>query len=397
MTTTTAASTVTPAPHADLLALRAEFPILERTTYLINNSLGAMPRAVHGEVEQFARQWEERGVRAWHEGWWEMAVETGDLLAPLLGVRPGSIAMHQNVAVAGAVFLSAIDYPAERNRIVYTGLNFPNVMYLLDGERKKGAEIVTVPSDDGIGVPTERLLAAIDERTRLVPISHTLFRSAFVQDAPAIARRCREVGAILLLDVYQSAGVMPIELEAWGVDAAMGGSVKWLCGGPGAGFLWVQPDFAETLKPTVTGWQADDEPFAFRPGPIHHARGAWRFLTGTPNIPALYSCRAGYKIVAGVGAQKIRERSLGLTTYLMDAAEAAGFTLRTPRDPHHRGGTVSIWHPEAERLTKELIAREIMCDYRPNAGIRLSPHFYNTEAECDHAIETLEELAAKLS
>jgi kynureninase len=381
------------APHADLLALRSEFPILGRTTYLINNSLGAMPRAVHDEVETFARQWEERGVRAWHEGWWEMGVTTGDLLAPLLGVKPGSVAMHQNVAVAASVFLSALEYPAGRNRIVYTELNFPNVMYLLEGERRKGAEIVTVPSDDGIGVPTERLLAAIDERTRLVPISHTLFRSAFVQDARAIARRCREVGAILLLDVYQSTGVLPLELEAWGVDAAMGGSVKWLCGGPGAGYLWVHPDLAPTLRPTVTGWQADEEPFAFRPGPIQFAQGAWRFLTGTPNIPALFSCRPGYRIVAGVGAQKIRERSLALTAHLMDAAEAAGFAVRTPRDPEHRGGTVSVWHPEAERLTRELIAREIVCDYRPNAGIRLSPHFYNTEEECDHAIATLAELA----
>jgi kynureninase len=400
MTSTTAPTTVSttssPAPHADLLALRQEFPILERTTYLISNSLGAMPRAVHGEVEGFARQWEERGVRAWHEGWWEMSVETGDLLAPLLGVQPGQIAMHQNVAVAAAVFLSAIDYPAERNRIIYTELNFPNVMYVLEGERRKGAEIVAVPSDDGIGVPTERLLAAIDERTRLVPISHVLFRSAFVQDAAAIARRCREVGAILLLDVYQSAGVLPIALEEWGVHACMGGSVKWLCGGPGAGFLWVDPELAETLHPTVTGWQADEEPFAFRIGAIHHAHGAWRFLTGTPNVPALYSCRPGYRIVAGIGAQKIRERSLALTGHLLAAAEAAGFEVRTPRDPRHRGGTVSIWHPQAERLTQELLAREIMCDYRPKAGIRLSPHFYNTEAECDHAIATLAELAEKV-
>lgn len=381
------------APHEELLALRSEFPVLGRTTYLINNSLGAMPRAVHDEVAEFARTWEERGVRAWHEGWWEMAVETGDLLAPLLGVRPGFTAMHQNVSVAAALFLSCIDYPAERNRIVYEGLHFPNVMYLLEGERKKGAEIVTVPSDDGIGLPTERLLAAIDERTRLVPISHTLFRSAFVQDAQAVAKRCREVGAILLLDVYQSTGVIPLELEAWGVHAAVGGSVKWLCGGPGAGYLWVNPEIADTLEPTFTGWQADEEPFAFRPGPIHYAKGAWRFLTGTPNIPALYSCRSGYKIVAGVGAQKIRERSLALTSHLMAAAEEAGFEVRTPRDPKHRGGTVSVWHPDAERLSKELIAREIICDYRPNAGIRLSPHFYNTEAECDHAIGTLRKLA----
>jgi kynureninase len=381
-------------PHEDLLSLRSEFPILEHTTYLINNSLGAMPRAVEDEVAAFATAWGTRGVRAWGEGWWEMAAETGDLLAPLLGVRPGSVSMHQNVAVAGAIFLSGVDYPAERNKIVYTELNFPNVMYLLEGERKKGAEIVVVPSDDGIGVPTERLLAAIDERTRLVPISHTLFRSAFVQDAQAIARRCREVGAVLLLDVYQSTGVLPLELEAWGVHAAMGGSVKWLCGGPGAGYLWVEPDFARTLQPSLIGWQADDEPFAFRPGPIHlRDEPAWRFLTGTPNIPALYSCRPGYRIVAGVGARKIRERSLALTAHLMGLAEEAGFELRTPRDPKHRGGTVSIFHPDADRLCHELIDREIVCDFRPNAGIRLSPHFFNTEAELEHAVATLKKLA----
>jgi len=380
----------------DLLALRREFPILERTTYLISNSLGAMPRAVHDELDAFATQWEERGVRAWHEGWWEMSANTGDLLAPLLGVGAGEIAMHQNVSVAAAVFFSCFDYPPERNRIVYTELNFPNVMYLAEGERRRGAEIVVVPSDDGIGVPTERLLAAIDERTRLVPVSHTLFRSAFVQDAAAIARRCHEVGAVLLLDVYQSAGVLPVELDAWGVDAAVGGSVKWLCGGPGAGFLWVRPELARELQPALTGWQADEEPFAFRTGPVRLAETPWRFLNGTPNVPALFACRAGYRIVAGVGARRIRERSLRLTTHLIDAAVEAGFEVRTPRDPARRAGTVSVWHEQAERLCQDLLQREIMCDYRPRAGIRLSPHFYNTEQECDHAIATLKELAERL-
>jgi kynureninase len=381
---------------SDLLALREEFPILDRTTYLISNSLGAMPRGVEDELATFTREWRERGVRAWHEGWWEMSAETGDLLAPLLGIGRGEIAMHQNVSVAAAVFFSCFDYPPERNRIVYTELNFPNVMYLAEGERRKGAEIVVVPSDDGIGVPIERLLAAIDERTRLVPISHTLFRSAFVQDAAAVARRCREVGAVLLLDVYQSAGAVPLELAAWGVDAAVGGSVKWLCGGPGAGFLWVNPALAGRLEPALTGWQADEEPFAFRTGAVRYAATPWRFLNGTPNIPALYSCRSGYRIVAGVGTRRIRERSLQLTSHLIAAAEEAGFAVRTPRDPARRGGTVSIWHDHAERLCQELLARDIMCDFRPRAGIRLSPHFYNTEQECDHAIATLRDLAAAL-
>jgi kynureninase len=375
---------------ADLLALREEFPILARTTYLISNSLGAMPRGVHAELAAYARAWEERGVRAWGEGWWEMPVETGDLLAPLLGVGPGEVSMHQNVTVAAGVFLSCLDYPPARSRVVTTDLDFPTLLYLVDGERRKGAEVVTVPAgEDGLGVETDRLLAAIDERTRLVAVSHVLFRSAWVQDAAAIARRCRETGALLLLDVYQSTGSLPLELAAWGVDAAVGGSVKWLCGGPGAGYLWVRPDLAGLLSPALTGWQADEEPFAFRPGPIHPAAGAWRFLTGTPNVPALYACRPGYRIVAAVGARRIRERSLKLTGRLIDAALAAGFEVRSPRDPERRGGTVTVWHPDGERLCRELLAREVICDFRPGAGIRLAPHFYTTEEECDRAIGLL--------
>jgi len=380
---------------ADLLALREEFPILARTTYLISNSLGAMPRGVHAELEAYARAWEERGVRAWHEGWWEMSVTTGDLLAPLLGVGPGEVSMHQNVTVAAGVFLSCLDYPPERNRVVTTDLDFPTLLYLVEGERRKGADVATVPAgEDGLGVPTDRLLAAIDERTRLVAVSHVLFKSAWVQDAAAIARRCRETGAVLLLDVYQSAGSLPLDLAAWGVDAAVGGSVKWLCGGPGAGYLWVRPDLAGRLAPALTGWQADEEPFAFRPGPIRPAAGAWRFLTGTPNVPALYACRPGYRIVAAVGARRIRERSLALTGRLIDAALAAGFEVRSPRDPERRGGTVTVWHPDGERLCRELLAREVVCDFRPGAGIRLAPHFYTSEEECDRAIALLAELAA---
>jgi kynureninase len=302
--------------------------------------------------------------------------------------------MHQNVTVAAGVFLSCFDYPAARNRVVLAVLEFPSLSYLVEGERRRGAELVVVPSDDGIGIDGERLLAAIDERTRVVVASHVLFRSAFVQDAAAIARRCREVGAVLLLDVYQSAGVLPIHLDAWGVDAAVGGSVKWLCGGPGAGYLWVRPDLAATLTPALTGWQADADPFAFRAGPVVPATGPWRYLTGTPNVPALYACRSGYRIVAGVGAERIRARSLELTGRLIAAARGAGFEVRTPADPERRGGTVSVWHPEAERLTRELLAREVICDFRPGAGVRLSPHVYNTEEECDHAVALLAELAA---
>ena len=381
------------APHAELLGWRREFAILEHTTYLISNSLGAMPRGVRAELDRFADAWDGRGVRAWGEGWWEMAVETGDLLAPILGVGAGELSMHQNVTLAAAGFLSALDYPPERPRIVTTELHFPSLLYLLEGERDRGADIDLVPSADGLTIDGERLLAAIDERTRLVNISHVLFKSGFVQDAAAVARRCREVGALLLLDTYQSAGTVPLALATWGVDAATGGSVKWLCGGPGAAYLWLRPELAGRLEPRLTGWQADREPFSFRAGPIARANGAWRFLTGTPAVPALHSCRPGYRIVAEIGVEAIRGRSLALTDRLMAAAEAAGFEVRTPRDPARRGGTVSIWHPRAEELCRRLIERQVLCDFRPGAGIRMAPHFYNSAQECDRAIAELTELA----
>lgn len=384
--------------HDDLLSWRREFPILERTVYLINNSLGAMPRGVRDELERFATAWEERGVRAWHEGWWEMAVETGDLLAPILGVGPGEIAMHQNVSLAAAVFLSAIDYPVERNRIVSTDLDFPTLGYVLEGERRKGAELVRVASPDGVGVGVEEIVGAIDRRTRLVVVSHVLFRSAHLIDAAALARRCREVGALLLLDVYQSAGIVPIRLAEWGVDAAVGGSVKFLCGGPGAAYLWVDPELLPTLEPTVTGWQADREPFAFRSGPIEHPDSAWRLLTGTPNVPALHACRPGYRIIAEIGVERIRERSRRLTQELVDGVSTPrmrdlGFELGSPRDPERRGGAVTVWHERAEEIGEALLERDLICDVRPESGIRLAPHFYNAVEECHAAIEALAEIA----
>lgn len=377
----------------DLRDLRSRFPILERSTYLISNSLGAMPLAARAELAAYAEDWETRGVRAWHEGWWEMAVETGDLVAPLLGVAPGTVSSHLNVTLATAVFLSCLDYPPERRRILATDLDFPSLSYLMDGESRRGADVHRLTADDGPEGLEERLLEAIDERVRVVVVSHALFKTAYLLDPRRLAERCRRAGALLLLDVYQTAGVMPLRLAEWGVDAAVGGTLKWLCGGPGVAYLWIRPELASTLEPALTGWQADKAPFEFRSGPIRRADGAWRFLTGTPNVPGLHACRPGLRVVREVGPGWIRRRSLALTDRIIERALAAGFEIATPRDHHRRGGTVTVSHPDSERLCAGLLEREIVCDHRPGAGVRLSPHFYNTEAECDLAVETLAELA----
>lgn len=382
-------------PHVHLLELRDQFPILETTVYLISNSLGAMPRAVETAMAGYVDAWRRRGVRAWSEGWWELPVDVGNLLAPLLGVAEGEISMHHNVTIALSLFLSCLDYPAERNRIVTSEMDFPSLLYRLDGEKRRGADIVRLPatSTAGLWTESEALLAAIDESVRLVVISHVQFRSSYRIDVEAIAQRCRESGALLVLDVYQSAGTMPLELERWGVDAAIGGCLKWLCGGPGNSFLWVRPELSEALEPALSGWQSHTDPFAFETTHCRVDRGAWRFLTGTPNVPAHCAARPGLEILGSVSLSEVRERSLALTKRVIERALAAGFEVRSPKSPEQRGGTVSVWHPEAEALSEALLARDVLCDYRPGVGIRLSPHFYNTSIECDSVIDHLCDLA----
>jgi kynureninase len=261
----------------DLLDYRDRFPILAETTYLINHSLGAMPAAAEDRLAQYARDWKTRGIRAWEEGWWELPLTVGEQIGRLIGAAPGTVSMHQNVTLAEAVVLSCFGFEGERRRVVYEEGNFPSVRYLYQAAR--GAEIVVAPDDLGV-------VEAIDERTLLVPVTHVLFKTGRIQDVEAIVARAHEKGALVVLDAYQSVGTVPLDVTALGVDFAVGGSVKWLCGGPGAAWLYVRPDLAQTLEPALTGWQAHARPFAFEPEQ-DYAQGAWRFLTGTPNVPAL--------------------------------------------------------------------------------------------------------------
>jgi kynureninase len=375
-----------------LLAWRDEFPILAKTNYMISNSLGAMPRAVHRELEAFATQWETRGVRAWHEGWWEMPVTVGNVLADILGAPHGSITMHQNVSIAESIVLSCFDFDGPRNKVVYTDMNFPSVMYVFEAQKRRGARIHMVPSDDGVTVDTQRVVDAIDETTLLVPISHVLFRSAFIQDAKAITEKAHRVGARVILDVYQSAGCVPVDLTALGVDFAVGGSVKWLCGGPGAGYLYVRPDLVQSLEPAMTGWQAHQKPFDFEIGPIRYAADQFRFLNGTPHVPALFSARPGYEIIRKIGVDVIRAKSKRLVNLVLEEARGRGFDVTCPADPERRGGTVAVAVPDGDRVCAELLRREIIVDYRPKAGIRVSPHFYSTDDECRAVVAAIAEI-----
>ena len=360
---------------------RDRFPILDTCTYLINHSLAAMPAAAEDNLREYARVWRERGIRAWAEGWWDMPVTVGDQLGRILGAPPGSIVMHQNVTVAEAIVLSCFGRTGERNRIVYEEANFPSVRYLYQAQ----PELEVAALEDAGAVAD-----AIDERTLLVPISHVLFKNGEIQDVEPIIRNARDAGAHVVLDCYQSAGVVPFDLTELGVAFAVGGSVKWLCGGPGAGWLYVRPDLSEQLEPTLVGWQAHARPFAFEPE-LEYAAGARRFLTGTPNVPALYAATAGYDVIEEVGVPRIRERSLALTQLLIDLCDEAGLEVVSPREAMRRGGTVTVSTPDHAACHRELGERGVICDFRPDpeGGIRLGPHFFNTEEEVRHAVSEL--------
>jgi kynureninase len=375
-----------------LLSWRPEFPILATCNYLVSHSLGAMPARARRYLDRFADEWDHRGVRAWHEGWWELGCETGNLLAPTLGAAPGTITMHQNATVAQSIVASCFSYERSRRRIVLQDLDFPTNHYLFQGFSRFGAEVVVVPSQNAIAAPIDRLVDAIDDETVLVPISLVLFRSGALQDVRPVIEKAHRVGAYVVLDAYQAAGTIPMAVADLGVDFVVGGSVKWLCGGPGAGYLYVRPDLTSKMRPSVVGWAGHTEPFGFEIGAIRYAETIERFQSGTPNVPALYAARAGYEIVAEIGVPAIRQCSLGLTRRLIDAAERRGWRLNTPtRDPD-RGGSVVLDVPNGAAVTDELIRRQVIVDYRPGAGIRVAPHFYNSEAEVDAAVAAIDEI-----
>lgn len=373
----------------DLASYRDRFPILAETTYLISHSLGPMPLEAKARLDAYSEAWMKRGIRAWGEGWWEMPMTVGDQIARLIGAPPDSTVMHQNVTVASAVVLSCFPFTGERRRIVYGEGEFPSVRYLHQAQAGRGVEVVVVPGED-------ELVETIDERTQLVLLSHVLFKTGRIQDVEPVIARAHQVGAHVLLDSYQSVGAVPLDVSELGVDFATGGSVKWLCGGPGAGWLYVRPDLAERLEPTLVGWQAHADPFAFEPE-IRYAAGAARFLTGTPNVPALYAATAGYDIVEEIGVARIRERSLELTEHLIGLVEDAGLELSSPRDPERRGGTVVVRVPDAAAVHAELQRRGILCDFRPDVGIRLGPHFFTTEDELEVAVAAIGEIAATMA
>jgi kynureninase len=380
-----------PKPTDSLARYRELFPILARTNYLISNSLGAAPAKVSTSLQAYFESWANRGVRAWEDSWWTLATDVGDLVAPLIGARHGEVVFQPGVTLSHAVVFSAMSFSGPRNKIVTDSMHFPSILYLINEQRRFSAEVDVVPSHDGITIDTDELLDHIDETTAIVNVSHVLFKSAYVHNVAAITEKARRVGAMTLIDGYQAVGTIPVDVRALGVDAYIGGCLKWLCGGPGNAFLWVEPELRRRLRPALTGWMAHQRPFAFEPV-LDRRDDAWRLLNGTPSIPALYAAIPGLQIINEVGIDAIRETSQRHTKRLLELADQEGYPCTTPRDPARRGGTVAINVENAYEISQGLKALDILCDFRPSAGIRFSPHFYNLESEIDAAIEAIREI-----
>ncbi len=380
--------------HDPLLSFRGEFPILDHTNYLVSNSLGAMPRSVPERLAEYSALWAKHGVRAWAKEWWSMPGTVGDVIAPLIGAGPGEVVMVPNVTQAQATILSSVPYTKPRHRIVMTALDFPSVRYAYDGlATRLGAEIVVVPSPDGIGIDEDALCAAIDERTALVAISHVLFKSAWIVDVNRIVRHAHNAGALVSLDAFHSVGVMPVDVKDSGADFLTGGVLKWLCGGPGGCFIYASPDATSELEPALTGWLAHARPFGFE-AEMDFTGGAYRWLGGTPAIPSIYAATEGPRIVQSAGIKAVREKSVRQTTRLMQLADERGSRLHAPREASRRGGTVAFDVPHAYEVAQFLLERDILVDFRPGAGIRIAPHFYTRDDELEAAVTAIDDILA---
>ena len=381
-----------------LLIWRDEFPILAQSTYLISNSLGAMPRGVYDKLREFADTWATLGVQAWGHAfagnptWWEVKGAVGDKIAPLMGAPKGSVLVHENASIANGILISALDWSdTRRDKVVMSGMDFPSDIYSIQRLLPPHVRLEIIDTEDSITLPIERLLDAIDERTRLVSLSHVLFRSAYIVPARAIIAKAHAVGAQVLLNGYHSVGIIPVDVAALEVDYYIGGTLKWMCGGPGGVFMYVRPDLLTTLQPKITGWFAHKNPFAFEVDHFELREDSYRLANGTPAIAALYSIQPGVDIIAQVGVENIRAKSLRQTDMIFELADAAGYEIRTPRDHEFRAGTVTVNPPHAYEVSRELLARGFIIDYRANAGIRIAPHFYNADEEISACMAAITE------
>ena len=382
---------ISPALDPTLARYREDYPILANSVYMNSNSMGAMHRGAAEALREYTEVWAREGVEAW-DHWPGFVNEVADMAARFFNGGVGNTTLGENVATFQARIASALDY-AERPKVVIEELMFPNVIYVWERFARLGVELELVKSDDGMHISTERMLEAIDERTSLVSISHAVYVSGALLDVKAICDRAHEVGALVMCDVYQTAGAVPIDVEAWDLDILVGGSHKWLCAGPGTCFLWTKPELRARLQPMTTGWMAHESPFEMAAAPIRYAPNPWGLVSGTPSIPAYYVARLAYQNLLEVGVDRIRAHNLALCRIIIDRALEAGLKIHSPLEDERRTGFVAVNFEGSEAASKALIDERYKLDWRPNCGLRIGPHFYSTEAEVERMMSRVIELA----
>jgi selenocysteine lyase/cysteine desulfurase len=374
-----------------LRAARAEFPVLERCVYMNSNSTGAVPRGVQAVLSSYWDTLASWRDEVW-ERWWSDLHAYADALAAFVGGPPGSVVTDANLSSLLGRLLGAIDF-RERPVVVTTDREFPTVPFVLEAQRRRGVQVRTVASR-GACVAVEDVVRAIDERTRLVCLSHASFDTGALIDIEPVARRAREMGAWVAVDAYQSVGVVPIDVGRWDVDFLLGGAHKWLCGSIETAFMYVHPRRVCELQPPATGWIASRDPLSFGPA-TEYAADARRFASGTPAVlPALVS-RVALDLIAGIGISAIREASIRLTARVLDLAHAAHLEVLTPGAPESRGGIVTVRFPGEAKAVATLKERGFVCSHR--GGVRIAPHFYNTDDEVDRFMAALRRAAREVA
>ncbi len=381
-------------PESQINRRREEFPTLASGIHLLSHSLGPVPRATRESVLAYYDAWEHHTSEdAWAASWWEMSTSVGDRIAQLLGAAPASVQIQPNASIALSSVASCFNFAeSDRNKIVTSALDFPSMEYIWEAQGRLGANIHVVHTDDGITVALEHILDAIDDSTCLVALSHVSFRSSYRVDVKAIVERAHKYGALVLLDVYQSAGALELQASDWEVDFLIGGTIKWLCGGPACGYLYVRPDLQKDLTPRLTGWVAHAAPFDFASTPMQYTDSVRRFAQGTPSIPALYSVLPGLQIIEEVGVKTIQAESQRRTEWMIDFAIEKGWKVNSPANVEDRGASVMIYVEDGPGMVKRLAAKKVFVDCRPAVGLRLSPHFFNTDEEVREAMGILAEL-----
>lgn len=374
--------------HID--SVRSAFPILERVNYLNSCSLGALSLEAEKRLSEFTDLWHRMGASAWYEHWLGTIEELREKVAGTFHTDPTTVALLPSTSAALAVIAESLE-DRQRRRVITTELDFPTLLY--QWKVRPDLELVVLESDDGVRVDPQKFADAVDERTLMIATSHVFFTTGHIQDLSALSSVAHGAGALCLIDGYQGAGQMPVDLPSTGVDFYTSGPLKWLCGGPGLAYLYVREPLNAELEPRITSWFASKDQFHFNPGAFRYHDDARRFELGTPALPTVHTALGGHDTVMAFGMSQVRERNRMLTERLIEACRARGLRLRMSPDPETRSAILLIEDEDPATVVRGLAEQSVIVDHRPGV-VRVSPHFYNTEDEIDAFVEAFGQVRA---